>query len=134
MHWGQNEAKKLGLFGTKTQSQLNGSLDIKNNKDWAPYGVMTGRLYNGKFMTARSAGNYLAGYNGVTVPVPYKNLAGASQTLSGIYGSSPYLSPTQYMKLAGAYQVLNQLPKTTAIGILTFGTSYGPAPYYGEQN
>jgi len=98
------------------QSKLNGYLDIKNDINYAPYGPMTGRLLNGKFATARSAGNFLAGLNGVT------------GTLQGFK-----ISGLTYMKLAGAYQVLGGLPKSTAAIILTTGKSYGPAPYYGEQ-
>lgn len=41
--------------------------DIKNDrKEAAPHGPDTGRELNGKFATARSAGNYLAGYNAAT--------------------------------------------------------------------
>ena len=36
------------------------------------------------------------------------------------------------MKLAGAYQ-LGELTTASAIGIVMFGTQYGPAPYYGEM-
>lgn len=38
--------------------------DLKARKDIASYGPMTGRLLDGKYASARSAGNYLAGYNG----------------------------------------------------------------------
>jgi len=38
------------------------------------------------------------------------------------------------MKIAGAYQVLDkQLSRTVMLDILVNGASYGPAPYYGEQ-
>lgn len=37
------------------------------------------------------------------------------------------------MKLAGALQV-GQYNKVNAAKIVTFGTSYGPAPWYGEEN
>lgn len=76
---------------------------------------MTGRLLNGKYSTARSAGNYLAGMNGVT------------GTFQGMH-----ISGETYMKIAGAYQV-GQLSKANILRILTFGTSFGPAPYYGEE-
>jgi hypothetical protein len=72
------------------RSKLGQVMDIKNNKDWAPDylgGPMTGRLLNGKYATARSAGNYLAGMNGVT----------------GTFQGSQ-ISGVTYMKLAGAYQ------------------------------
>ena len=106
------------LTVTMERSKLGQVMDIKNNKDWAPDylgGPMTGRLLNGKYATARSAGNYLAGMNGVT----------------GTFQGSQ-ISGVTYMKLAGAYQ-LGQLTKAKAIGIVMFGTQYRPAPYYGEM-
>jgi len=91
------------------------TLDIKNNINYAPYGPMTGRLLNGKFATARSAGNFLAGLNGVT------------GTLQGFK-----ISGETYMKLAGAYQQ-GKLTKANIAKIMIYGASFGPAPYYGEQ-
>ncbi|MEI3790557.1 MULTISPECIES: DUF6443 domain-containing protein [unclassified Chryseobacterium] len=108
-------SKKSGLMQTMEESKLNKPLDIKNNKDWAPEGPMTGRLLNGKYATGRSAGNYLAGLNGVT---------------SQLYGFK--ISGITYMKLAGAYQ-RGLLDTFTAGNIVVFGPSYGPAPYYGEE-
>ena len=63
----------------------------------------------------RSAGNYLAGLNGRT-----GNFQGFK------------ISLITYMKLAGA---LNQNKYSTpnAIKIVMFGTSYGSAPYFGED-
>jgi RHS repeat-associated protein len=113
--WGNEHANNQDLSITMEESKLNGVLDIKNNKAWAPDGPMTGRLLNGKFATARSAGNYLAGMNGVT------------GTFQGMH-----ISGETYMKLAGAYQV-GKLSAFNAARIVTFGTSFGPAPYYGEQ-
>jgi len=113
-----NLANNQDLSVTMEQSKLNQRLDIKNNKNWAPEstgGSMTGRLLNGKYSTARSAGNYLAGMNGVT------------GTFQGMH-----ISGETYMKIAGAYQV-GQLSKANILRILTFGTSFGPAPYYGEE-
>ncbi|CAH0220122.1 DUF6443 domain-containing protein [Chryseobacterium sp. Bi04] len=115
-------SKKAGLEQTMEESKLNQPLDIKNNKDWASEGPMTGRLLNGKYTTGRSAGNYLAGLNGVT------------STLKGFY-----ISGSTYMKMAGAYQrglltaphsILNY---NAIASVLFFGNSYGPAPYYGEE-
>src|SRR3546814_17008405 len=88
VEWGNERARNQDLTITMDESKLNQVLDIKNNTAWASSGPMTGRLLNGKFATARSAGNYLAGLNGVT------------GTLHG-----NYISGTTYMKLAGAYQV-----------------------------
>lgn len=97
------------------ESKLNQVLDIKNNGAWADAGAMTGRLLNGKFATARSAGNYLAGMNGVTGTFQGRHISGEI-----------------YMKLAGAYQV-GEFSKWNIFRILAFGTAFGPAPYYGEE-
>lgn len=115
-------SKKVGLEQTMEESKLYQGLDIKNNKDWSSEGPMTGRLLNGKYATGRSAGNYLAGLNGVT------------STLRGFN-----ISGTTYMKMAGAYQkglisTPYKLLNYNIIGsVLLFGNSYGPAPYYGEE-
>jgi RHS repeat-associated protein len=106
------------LYETMEKSKIGQPLDIKNNKNYAPDafgGPMTGRLLNGYYSTARSAGNYLAGMNGVTV------------TLMGAH-----ISGTTYMKLAGAYQ-LGKLTNESIMGIVLFGNHYGTAPYYGEM-
>ncbi len=65
--------------------------------------------------TARSVGTYLAGY------------LGASGTFQGVG-----ISGDTYMKLAGAYQQ-GQFTKINILNILTFGTSFGPPPYFGED-
>ncbi|MBC7410092.1 MAG: RHS repeat-associated core domain-containing protein [Arcicella sp.] len=115
--WGNNYANNQDLTLTRNDSKHNGKLDIKTNwTGWAEDGPMTGRLLNGKFATARSAGNYLAGMNGVT------------GTLQG-----QHISGTTYMKLAGAYQA-GELNDANIIRILTYGASFGPAPYYGEED
>jgi RHS repeat-associated protein len=98
------------------RSHLHGDLDLKNQKDDAPYGVMTGKMLDGKYATARSAGNYLAGVNGRT---------------GQLFGA--HISYTTYMKLAGALQQ-NKYSKINAAKIVMFGVSYGPAPWYGEMN
>lgn len=106
------KANNQDLTVTMEQSKLNGELDIKHNINYAPYGPMTGRLLDGKYATARSAGNFLAGLNG---------------TLQGLK-----ISGLTYMKLAGAYQQ-GQLSMKNIGLIMLFGKSFGPAPYYGEQ-
>ncbi|WP_158280864.1 RHS repeat domain-containing protein [Pararcticibacter amylolyticus] len=113
--WGNERATNQDLSITQKESKLNQVLDIKNNKAWADAGPMTGRLLNGKFATARSAGNYLAGMNGVTGTFQGNHISGET-----------------YMKLAGAYQV-GEFTKWNIFRILTFGTAFGPAPYYGEE-
>lgn len=110
-----NEAMGMDLSLVAAKSRLGGRYDIKNDSDWAPYGVMTGRLLNGKFATARSAGNFLAGYNG------------SQGTFQG-----QKISMSTYLKLAGALQTGNW-SKASAASIVLFGKSFGPAPYYGEE-
>ncbi|GAA4779405.1 DUF6443 domain-containing protein [Olivibacter ginsenosidimutans] len=113
--WGNRRAKNQDLSITQEESKLNGVLDIKNNRAWADAGPMTGRLLNGKYATARSAGNYLAGMNGVTGTFQGRHISGET-----------------YMKLAGAYQV-GAFSKINILRILMFGAAFGPAPYYGEE-
>jgi RHS repeat-associated protein len=89
--WGNDHANRQDLTITMDESKSNQLLDIKTNQQWAPPssgGTMTGRLLNGQYSTARSAGNYLAGMNGIT------------GTIQGYH-----ISGVTYMKLAGAYQV-----------------------------
>ena len=99
-------------------SKNGGWLDIKTNSSLAPYGPMTGKLFEGNYMTARSAGNFLAGYNGKT---------GRYAGVVGIPGGK-----TTYMKLAGALQQREYSVKN-AIKIVLLGRQFGPAPYYGEM-
>ena len=61
-----SEARGMDLRAVAQNSTLKQEFDIKNNEGIAPYGPNTGRLLNGSYATARSAGNYLAGYNGAT--------------------------------------------------------------------
>jgi hypothetical protein len=110
-----DDALDMDLMGIAKESHLHGALDLKNNTEYAPHGPMTGKLYNGKYMSARSAGNFLAGANG----------------RSGTYFGC-YISLLTYMKLAGALQQ-NQYSTGNAVKIFFLGTSYGSAPYYGEM-
>jgi RHS repeat-associated protein len=110
-----NSANNQDLSLTMEDSRLYNDFDLKNTV-WAKYGPMTGKLLNGKYATARSAGNYLAGMNGVT------------GTFQGLH-----ISGTTYMKLAGAYQ-LKRLTKYNILRILLYGASFAPPPYYGEEN
>lgn len=115
INWGSNRVRNQDLSITKEESRLKGRLDIKNREDWTFGNVMTGRLLDGKYATARSAGNYLAGMNGVIGTIQGHHISGET-----------------YMKLAGAYQ-LNLLTLANVFKILTFGTSFGPPPFYGEE-
>ncbi|NTD97008.1 hypothetical protein G6M26_06580 [Agrobacterium tumefaciens] len=113
------DAKDMDLrqIGEESKSSTEKRIykfDIKANKKIAQYGPMTGRLLDGKYASARSAGNYLAGYNGRT------------GTYFGVH-----ISLTTYMKLAGALQQ-NKYNKTNAAKIVLFGTSYRLSPWYGE--
>jgi len=117
--WGNDHANRQDLTITMEESKSSQLLDIKTNQQWAPPssgGTMTGRLLNGQYSTARSAGNYLAGMNGIT------------GTIQGCH-----ISGITYMKLAGAYQV-GELTKFNILRIMTYGAQFGPAPYYGEMN
>ncbi len=80
---------------------------------------MTGRLLNGKYATARSPGNYLAGMNG------------KHGTLLGIH-----ISKTKYMMLAGALDK-GHYTKPLVVLILNGSISTNswpwPYPYYGED-
>jgi len=109
------QANQQDLKKTAGESKLHQRFDVKN-KDWfAPDGPYTGKLLNGMYASARSAGNFLAGWNGAT------------GTFLGAH-----IDETTYMKLAGALNV-NQFNQWNAAKIVTFGVSYGPAPYYGED-
>jgi RHS repeat-associated protein len=84
-------------------------------KTIAPEGPYTGGLLNGKYVTARSAGNYLAGLNAAT---------GTQLHF--------HISFETFMKMAGALHVLGKLDFATAARIAITGKEYGPAPWYGE--
>ena len=106
----------LVVVGQK--SKINQPLDLKNDKTYAPFGIMTGKLLDGKYASARSAGNYLAGYNGREI------------TMFGGYAGN--ISFNTYMRLAGALQQ-GQYTKWNAAMMLLFKTEYGPAPWFGEM-
>ncbi|RBL88136.1 DUF6443 domain-containing protein [Chitinophaga flava] len=112
-------AKSYGnLVVVGQRSKLNQPLDLKNDVNYAPHGIMTGKLLNGKYASARSAGNYLAGYNGREI------------TMFGGYAGN--ISFDTYMRLAGALQQ-GHYNKWNAAMILLFKVEYGPAPWFGEM-
>ncbi len=75
-------------------------------------------LLNGKYASARSAGNYLAGMNA------------AVGTLAG--GRKGFISSETNMKLAGAVHK-GKYNKTIAASIVITGEpTFAPEPYYGE--
>ena len=110
----QEAISKYDLRDIGERSRNNQDYDIKVKTEYAPYGPNTGKLLNGKYATARSAGNYLAGLNEAT----------------GTYFGQQ-ISWEQAIKLAGALQQ-KQYSKVNAAKIIMFGTAYGPAPWYGE--
>jgi RHS repeat-associated protein len=108
------EAEYMSLIDIADLSRNGRRFDIKVNNRIAPCGPNTGRLLNGKYATARSAGNFLAGMNGAVGSLP-----------------DNYISETTMMKLAGALHQ-GKASKLNMIRIVLFGTEYGPAPWYGE--
>lgn len=100
-------ANKMDLSDVAANSLPNKIFDIKTKHTYAPYGPATGKMLNGKYATARSAGNYLAGLNGAT-----GKFAGKSISLG------------TYMRLAGAVHS----------GINFQGAPYyGEIPYAGRM-
>ncbi|MEN7551260.1 RHS repeat-associated core domain-containing protein [Rapidithrix thailandica] len=108
-------SKGMNLLEIRDASKRFQKFDIKENSDMAPYGINTGKLLYGRYATARSAGNFLAGYN-------------ASRGKLGIAS----LKLTGYMKLAGSYHVHGELSKGAIYNIIINDGACGPAPYYGE--
>ncbi|GEM_PF-1653756 len=92
------------------KSKRGEKYDLKSNPNYAPSGEFTGKTFKGKIISARSAGNYLAGYNA---------------------GERTNLSFDTYMKLAGALNTGN-FDALTISKILFTDFSIEPAPYYGE--
>jgi RHS repeat-associated protein len=112
-----NDIVKLNKNATTTdlsivarRSGTNGYYDIKTKPEYAPYGGGTGKTLNGKYISARSAGNFLAGMNGAT----------------GKFQGS-YISLEVYMRLAGA---LHSAQNRTNPFIAPY---YGEIPYAGRM-
>ncbi len=108
------EAMDMDLADMANASRPGKQFDLKANVDLAPYGAMTGKLLNAKYASARSAGNFLAGYNA------------RHGTYLGFH-----VSWTTFMKMAGAVHQ-GKWSEINAIKIIVFGTAYGPPPWYGE--
>jgi RHS repeat-associated protein len=113
----QADLMGMDLYDMGENSKLHQLFDFKNSNEIAPYGPMTGKLLNGKYATARSAGNYLAGYNG------------REGTIWGFH-----INFETYMKLAGALQQGHYNKWLAGLITVTGHPTYGPAPYYGEQD
>lgn len=100
----------MDLIDIAKESLTGGKFDIKGDNP------MEGRLLGGKYVTKRSAGNYLAAYN----------------ARHGTYFGS-HISYTTFLKLAGAVHQ-GKFNYTNATRIVLFGTSFGSPPWYGEIN
>ncbi len=111
------DAQKMSLRNVANNSTNGLKFDIKVDKSIAPNGEYTGKLLNGKYASARSAGNYLAGLNGAT------------STQGGFY-----IDYVIYANMAGALQTGQwEGAATTFRRIMIEKKTYGPPPYYGEQ-
>lgn len=78
------EANKMDLSDVAANSLPNKTFDLKTKRTYAPYGPATGKMLNGKYATARSAGNYLAGLNGATGKFAGKSISlGTYMRLAG---------------------------------------------------
>lgn len=105
-----DEAKGMDLKEIAKNSGSGGKFDFK--KEYANVGA----ILNGKYVTSRSAGNYLAGYNA------------ASGTYLGVG-----ISFDTFQKMAGGMQFLGRnLTKTELTRIAVTGYSYDVGPTYGE--
>jgi hypothetical protein len=104
------DASEKGRGAIAIQSTTGGKYDIKNNTTLAPYGSGTGKKLGGKYISAESAGNFLAGFNGAVKE---------SMTFE------------QYMQLAGA---LHQAGKSGVVMNDQIGKIYGDYPWFGEND
>ena len=104
-----NQAQGMDIVQIAMKSRNNGVFSIQDQQP----GV--GKMLNGKYVSSKSAGNYLAGLN----------------------ASMKHLDFDTFQRLAGASHSLNHSnpPKELTEGRMLyvyFGGSYGPAPMYGE--
>ena len=117
-HWDSDiitlntRATKLGLPNTASSSTGGGYYDIKTKSKYAPYLGETGKMLGGKYVSARSAGNFLAGMNGATGRWGYTNAS--------------YISMERYLRIAGALHSAENGTKRVA-------PYYGEIPYAGRM-
>ena len=108
------KAKEMDLMEIANKSAGGGLFDIKVKYK------NVGALLDGNYVTAHSAGNYLAGYNA------------ANGTIMGVG-----ITFDTFQKLAGALHIKEaageRLSTSEKIDIVLNGTSYGNPPTYGEQ-
>jgi len=115
------EANKQSLQLTAADSKGGQRFDIKTDKNnLSPNGPYTGKLLNGKYASARSAGNYLFGMNAATGNLLRKFGIGVG-----------HIDAETAQKLAGAFQQ-GRFSKIDIARIMFNGAAFGPAPYYGE--
>lgn len=85
---GLDLGSKLNYFGLAVLSGHNGVLDLKRRSDIAPDGPYTGRLLNGRYISARSLGNYVFGKNCANSGATWEETiypAGAYQQTRSLY-------------------------------------------------
>ena len=104
-------AEGMDLIEVAQASGPGGKLDIKKDAD----NRNKGRLLNGKYATARSAGNYLAGFNAAT------------HSVMGKIG----VSFNAFQRMAGALHKEGKLNKFQLLRYY-MGATAGPPPAYGE--
>jgi RHS repeat-associated protein len=104
-------ANEMGVELTAINSLPNMIFDIKADSYLSPKGTHTGKMLNGKYVTAESAGNYLAGLNGTTATT--------------FYGG--HVETQTFLAMAG---LLHSFKNGTNILIPPF---YGEIPYAGRQ-
>lgn len=108
----EREARQLNLIERAEELKPGGNFDIKNEAQGGPH---VGALLEGKYATARSAGNYLAGKLGAT----------------GTLGSA-WLSENSMLRLSGALH-RGKLTDRNAIRIVLFGAEFGREIPYAER-
>ncbi len=107
------EAKNMPFWEVAEQSKNGGSLSLQDQ----PELNAQGRLFNGKYTSTESMGNYLAGYNANQAGMP---------TYDG------------FQRIAGALELQThgrpdiKLGKLEMIKLATGVTSYGTHPLHGE--
>ena len=102
------DASKLSTFDKNFESQKDKKFDVKAVYPGHEGKSYHGFLFNGKYISLRDAGNILAGINAHTHGERFDD----------------------YMKGAGAYNVAQR--RGVIMHELT-GKTYGPPPYYGED-
>jgi RHS repeat-associated protein len=117
-------AKDMDLIDIANASKPNGLFDIKENYK------NEGAFFNGKYVSSRSAGNYLAGYNASTGKLEFLQLYvyGDKKNALGVG-----ISFTSFQKIAGGLHVNGNLSASEMAKIIVLGKSYAPAPTYGES-